>query len=414
MQTFPPSWLRQSLRLAVFLACLPWSELSAQVVPVGSPFSVNSYATGIQAEPAIAVADDGSFVVAWTSEGSPGTDTSAASIQARRFSVAGDPIGSQFQVNAATTGRQERPRVSLDAAGRFVVSWHDDWFTMDSARARLFASSGTPSGTDILLSSAGESTFPKVAMRPSGGFISTYAHGPFDPTWIAAHRFDAAGNSLAPEFSVSATPGDYENGGELAANDQGFVVVWSSGYPDHAVRGRRFTSAGNPLGAEFLVGSPSGSLYGDVDIRTDGSFVVAWQAADAVMARRFQPDGSPSAGPFVVNATTSESHSPSVATDESGGFVISWLDSSTGWIRARRFSANGAPLGPEFSPGQSAFAPPVVAAEPGGDFVIVWMNPSADIQGQRYQVRIFTGSDAGFENGSTCGWSSVVGGPSCP
>ena len=53
--------------------------------PLGAEFGVNSYTTGGQAYPALAMAPDGDFVVAWSSNLSEGTDTSESSIQGQRF-----------------------------------------------------------------------------------------------------------------------------------------------------------------------------------------------------------------------------------------------------------------------------------------------------------------------------------------
>ena len=46
----------------------------------------------------------GDFAVAFSSDGSDGSDTSSWSIQARRFSSDGSQIGKQCQVNSYTTG----------------------------------------------------------------------------------------------------------------------------------------------------------------------------------------------------------------------------------------------------------------------------------------------------------------------
>jgi hypothetical protein len=52
--------------------------------PLGSEFQVNTYTTDTEQSPAVAAGDDG-FVVVWTSDGSPGTDGSSYSVQARRY-----------------------------------------------------------------------------------------------------------------------------------------------------------------------------------------------------------------------------------------------------------------------------------------------------------------------------------------
>jgi hypothetical protein len=70
---------------------------------------VNTYTTGDQTFPSVAMDWDGDFVVVWQSFGSAGSDDSATSIQAQRFASNGSPAGGQFQVNTYVAGQQRRP-----------------------------------------------------------------------------------------------------------------------------------------------------------------------------------------------------------------------------------------------------------------------------------------------------------------
>jgi hypothetical protein len=91
--------------------------------PIGGEFDVETYTTGNQGPPAVAIDATGSFVVVWASYGSTESDTSGHSIQAQRFDAAGSPVGSQFQVNTYTTGFQRWADVTAWGAGSFVVVW---------------------------------------------------------------------------------------------------------------------------------------------------------------------------------------------------------------------------------------------------------------------------------------------------
>ncbi|MBY0457267.1 MAG: hypothetical protein K2V38_08020, partial [Gemmataceae bacterium] len=85
------------------------------------PLVVNDAVTaGNQFDPSVAADAAGNFVVTWTSAG---RDADGNGIAARRFGPTGTPLGSEFQVNAYTTGSQERPAVSAAAAGNFVIAW---------------------------------------------------------------------------------------------------------------------------------------------------------------------------------------------------------------------------------------------------------------------------------------------------
>jgi hypothetical protein len=65
---------------------------------------VNSYTEGYQVFGPLAMDSEGDFVVAWTSDGSTGTDSDGYSIQAQRYFSSGAAVGSEFQVNAYTIG----------------------------------------------------------------------------------------------------------------------------------------------------------------------------------------------------------------------------------------------------------------------------------------------------------------------
>ena len=90
---------------------------------VGSEFKVNTFVTNNQSAPAVAMSSGGSFVVAWQSVGSFGTDTSGSAIAAQHYDAAGVEVGSEFQVNTYTTSEQTDPTVAIDDGGDFVVAW---------------------------------------------------------------------------------------------------------------------------------------------------------------------------------------------------------------------------------------------------------------------------------------------------
>jgi hypothetical protein len=92
-------------------------------VPEGSEFQVNTYTTSSQSGPSVAADADGDFVVVWDSFGSSGSDSSSRSVQGQRYDSAGGAVGSEFQVNTYTTGYQFSASVAADGDGDFVVAW---------------------------------------------------------------------------------------------------------------------------------------------------------------------------------------------------------------------------------------------------------------------------------------------------
>jgi hypothetical protein len=95
--------------------------------PVSAPCVVNTTWRGTQSGPAIAVAADGSFVVAYNSE-----DADRGGIAAQRFAADGTPRGGEFQLTRATQGRQNlraaasTQRLVYGAHGELICVWNGD------------------------------------------------------------------------------------------------------------------------------------------------------------------------------------------------------------------------------------------------------------------------------------------------
>ena len=113
----------------------------------------------------------------------------------------------------------------------------------------------------------------------------------------------------------------------------------------------------------------------------------------AFVPRTARPQGGNPLGPeFLVNTETSGHQIfSSVAADPSGNFVVVWqsdLQDGSGFgIFGQRYLSGGAPLGPEFRVNTfttGAQRKPSVAADTAGNFVVVWQ--SADQDGSGYGV----------------------------
>ena len=85
----------------------------------GAEFRVNSFTTGDQSESSVAMSAAGDFVVTWGGSG----PNDSIGVQARRYTSAGIALGTEFRVNSYTTGAQFAPCVAMDGAGEFAVAW---------------------------------------------------------------------------------------------------------------------------------------------------------------------------------------------------------------------------------------------------------------------------------------------------
>lgn len=392
----------------------------AQMVPLTGEFQVHTYTTNDQVYPSIASATSGAFIVVWESrvqdpDGSRG-------IVARRFEPSGQPIGGELAVNTYTTGRQYRADVA-GSDGRFVVAW--DSFLQDGSSygvfARVFDEAGTPLGPEFQVNTyaKGPQYGADVAAGGDGRFVVVWSSlgQDGDSTGVLGRLFDPSGAPLGPEFLVNTYTTSRQALPAVAMNAAGaFVVAWQSLYQDGSDRGifaQRFAPDATPVGPELAVNTFTTSFQRSASVALDGAggFVVAWhsfgQDGDnrGIFARRFDPAGTPFGPEFQVNTfTTGPQYGPSVAMDTLGGFVVTWdsfgPDGSSYAAVARRFDAASAPLGDEFVVNVyttgSEFGP-VLAAQPGGSFVIVWNSPA---DGSAYGVfaRRF-GDDLLFRDG---------------
>jgi hypothetical protein len=455
---------KRTLRaIVVLIAGLMAPHTASAQIPAGSEFQVNSYTTGPQTLPAVAVDADGDFVVVWHSYGSDNGDPSSWCIQGQRYSSGGMALGSEFLVNSYTPGTQLRPRVAVAADGDFVVVWDSDGSNDSdtsslSIRAQRFSSDGNTLGSSFQVNSytTGIQYLSAVAMNASGAFVVTWMSDGSKGTdssssSVQAQRYSSGGSALGSQFQVNSNTTGPQAFPTVALGSGGeFVVAWQSygsdaGDPSNwSVQGQRYAASGLALGPEFLVNTftPNAQNYPAVALSPDGDFVVVWQSegsygddtpSPSIQAQRYSSAGSTLGGQFQVNSyTTNYQINPAVAMDSNGAFLIAWTsygsdngDSASTSIQGQRYSSTGSALGVEFLANSytanSQFAS-AVATTPAGDFVVVWSSNGSNggdtsdssVQGQRYGLEICGGvpgcqifSD-GFESGDTTTWSATL------
>src|SRR5687768_16258956 len=104
------------------------------LTPAGGELPVNGFPIGDQFAPAIASDADGDFVVVWQSNGQDGDD---GGIYAQRYTRAGVPQGTEFRVNNHTLNSQSFPAVAMVDDGDFVVAWQSNY--QDGSNYGIFA-----------------------------------------------------------------------------------------------------------------------------------------------------------------------------------------------------------------------------------------------------------------------------------
>lgn len=323
---------------------------------LGGDFQIHTYITGDQTRPRAAMTPDGSFTVAWMSaEG----DGGAEGVFAQPFDAAGSAIGSELAVNTTTVNGQLDPDIAADTDGNFVVVWYDYGFPSPDGDlfgvfGQRYDSLGNPLGTEFQVNaqSTGYQFEPAVARGPQGDFVvvwdSYFQDG--DRDGIFARRFDSAGNALSGEIQVNTYTTGCQNNADVAMDTAGgFVVTWQSGPnscfggPATDIKARSFDSAGAPLTGELQVNTSGGSLYFPSVASTGVErFVVAWQRIDAgdfeVHARRFTSD-TVVADPALVGRWSFDEGTGSVAVNAAANGLDGALESGATWTTGQQGSA---------------------------------------------------------------------------
>jgi hypothetical protein len=310
--------------------------------------------------------------------------------------------------------------VAADPSGNFVVVWQSyvQDGSLDGVFGQRFASSGGPLGPEFRVNTStmfGQDA-PSVAMDASGNFIVVWRGNVIGGGYeVFGQRYASSGVPLGPEFRVNTYTTGQQGGGyyggavAVASGSSGdFVVVWQSQEQDgsgYGVFGQRFASSGALLGPEFRVNTYTTSDQGGGDfgqgvvVASDpsGNFVVVWESdtqdgsSAGVFGQRYSSSGAPLGPEFRVNTyTTNFQGGPSVAADPSGNFVVVWQgeqqDGSGYGVFGQRFVSSGVPMGPEFrvntyttgEQGGGLWGALDVASDSSGNFVVVWKSSGQD------------------------------------
>jgi len=376
---------------------------SATGSPVGSVFRVNAYTPYGQDDPSIVGLPDGGFVISYQSP--DGVDPYSNGIYAQRFSATGEMLGGAYRVNDATDSSQfqfVQEGVDVLSNGNLVFGWLTQGVSAGDpydAYTRIFSGDYVPSGpiggttgSDVLVGTAGNDSIDAL-----DGNDALFGGGGNDSLDGGTGADIADYSGLQTNYRVTFSNGVYTIVDLRAGSPEGTDTLrnieqlrFNGGTPvniQDAVAPE--VGAGTPVGGEMLGNVTVTGTQRDpaVAALSGGGYVMLWVdpaldgSSNGIFARRFGADGAPIGGEFVIpSATANSQREPSVAGLPDGGFVATWSSSVGVDIYARRFSANGTPQGDEFrvntivANDQSS---PAVAANTNG-FVVTWYSFGAN------------------------------------
>ena len=408
--------------VAAAVALVLGTSAHAGLVPLGDDFSIAAGSKRYAAGARVAADSAGGFVVAWQSTTTPAT--SDWDIRGRRYDANGTPLGRAFAVNTYTTGFQEYPAVAISDTSEFIVAWsgrgRDEQY---GAFARIYAADGAPEGPQVRLHGPTETVFEHV---PSAAAVGDA----FLVAWLEQERIAGVAvestAEITPRFAVEAAA-PKRVALDAVAND-GFVVVWSTseyrgggfagGYLG-IVQGQEFGADGTP-GQDFQVnvGRDDPTGYGfvidgnrslAVAAGARGDFVVGFDSyvADYYYNVDAHADGYENNGAFerfsadvtqggeVTPIEPSRGRGPQIAPDVAmtpgGNAVAVWSDGLG--IFARAIDCHGADqtngvvqINSDTTGNQ---IDPSVAVNEAGELVVVWHTSRASGGGYAVAGRRF-------------------------
>lgn len=385
------STLNGVLGAAVLLAGLS-TRLDAQLARRGHEFSVNASSEGDQTSPQIAALPDGGFFVVWQSGGD---------LMARRFSSASEPVGADLRVNESTPDTDPGQRLAVAGDGSVLVAWCA-FMPPDSIGivGRRYDATGAPDGPPFTVVDRG--SYWGVAAGAVGAREFVVAWTDLDSLSARARAVGPTG--VGPTLDGAGDGSQYNLAIGSAATER-YQMVWYD-EPIVTMRGRSFVRD-QPGSIAFPVSIVSSANHDGPAIcsRPAGDFVVTWVTKEEgphgdnlhpVRYREYDAQSVPRSPAWPVTPDEIDEYlgrpsqsKPAIACGAGTGFTVVWLEDENPSlsIRGRRFGADKS--SPTFRIGLESTPTNVsVARLSDGDDVVTWSecatSMGCDIVAQRF------------------------------
>jgi len=366
----------------------------------------------------IAVQPDGGYIIAWMDLG--GADGQAEGIFAQRYNASGAKVGSEFQVNTTFSGQQYSPAVAVAPDGSFLIAWEGPGVSIDIF-AQRFTKNGVKIGSEFLLNTTvtGNQRYPEIQYYPDGTFVAGFV----DAAQTVLQRFDEEARAFGPETRISSVSGDVIMDGLCVRPDNSILMVWTT---SGDVYGQIFDANLQPQASQTKINTYTTGTQEYAVGRVDGSgnFIITWESDGqdgsgmGIYGRRFDNNFNALSGEFAITTnTTNNQFEPQVAIEPGGRFIIAWSDNNNRdggggspdlagpgcslWMR--EYNANGNPVGSETMINQSVTGYqgyPVIDMNASGRFVISWEG-NGTIAGNTDNFGIYTRAFQLSQSGTT-------------
>ncbi len=271
----------------------------------------------------------------------------------------------------------------------------------------------TPRGNEFAINTftnEGQDTADVTALRDGGFVVVWESEGQDgDDQGVYSQIYDNQGSKLGGEFLVNTTTtNSQEDPKVVALANGGFVVVWESEGQDgnsQGVYGQIYNNQGSPVAGEFQINTTTTNSQENPNITNlaDGGFIVTWESreqdgsGDGIYGQRYDFSGNAIATEFLINTTTNNDQTvPTIVGLADGGFVAVWVsknqDGSEEGIYRQRFDMNSNPVGNELQVNTETIKPQRDSHLTGlsdGGFVVTWESNDQDGSGKGVYAQLY-------------------------
>lgn len=207
--------------------------------PLGKEMLVNA-STNLCANPSVAGAADGSFVIAWGERDATSLSTNSWDVYARPYANSSGTVpGTVVRVNTTTYGDQYAPKISYDGAN-YLVAWTS--LGQDGSREGVFAQvmrpDGSFAGSEFLVNTttAGQQIHPAVSSDGAGRFLTVWSGflGGLASFDLYAQRYASLTSILQPLSAPVVSPLSSNTLSVAWAAQPGYNVSYYEIYADGA------------------------------------------------------------------------------------------------------------------------------------------------------------------------------------
>ena len=212
----------------------------------GSAFVVNSLTQGTQSMPAIAMDSDGNYVVTWASSS---IDDANYGVSARFFNGSDQAPATEFRVNTYISNSQTNPAIAMAADGDYVIAWSSLQQEGDAYNvyAQRYSVENEPRGEAFRVNRATDEnhSHPAIVMDEDGNFIVAWQGTDGYESGIITKHYTAGGRVLISEYRVNTLTSETDVTPSIAMDADGdYLVLWTRTYGQYAANifGARYSA----------------------------------------------------------------------------------------------------------------------------------------------------------------------------